>query len=242
MTMPPLPPGRLHPVSLLCNRLVGFFTARNFEIRVLDHIEVPEYNFDRTQVAVHHAIRSSHNTFFLADGRLLRSHTTSYLPRLLEERHPEPIRAAFLGQVFRRTRTRASWPWFHQFEGLVIDWGVSLAQGLTLLREFEAEALASPTPLRLHAAASLYTSPTVGLSSPCLACNRQGCEACRQSGSLRVAEVGLVRREILGLYRDLPLTALAFAIGVERAAQHVEGLAEFSQLYAAESPAGGIDP
>src|SRR6476646_3557134 len=68
-----------------------------------------------------------HDTFYLPDGRLLRTHTSTVQIRAMESASP-PIRVMASGAAYRRDELDATHsPQFHQIEGLYVDENVSVA-------------------------------------------------------------------------------------------------------------------
>src|SRR5713101_4019081 len=84
------------------------------------------------QLASSHAspTRDMQDTFWLKDGRLLRTHTSPVQVRALEKLGP-PLRMIAPGRVFRNEEVDASHEHtFYQIEGMMVDRDVSIAHML----------------------------------------------------------------------------------------------------------------
>src|SRR6266542_3503805 len=74
-----------------------------------------------------HPARNEQDTFYLSDGRLLRTHTSTVQIRTMQAA-PPPIRVIAPGAAYRRDELDATHsPQFHQIEGLYVDENVSVA-------------------------------------------------------------------------------------------------------------------
>ena len=131
--------GALHPVTLTLRRIRRFFLRVGFEVAEGPEIEDDFHNFEALNVPPHHPARAMHDTFYLEDGRLLRTHTSPVQIRVMKER-PPPLRVIAPGRVYRCDSDVTHTPMFHQVEGLAVDENASFAdlKGIveTFLRSF----------------------------------------------------------------------------------------------------------
>ncbi|MFM8765987.1 MAG: phenylalanine--tRNA ligase subunit alpha, partial [Spartobacteria bacterium] len=84
-------PGTLHPLTQLMDRAVRCFRRMGFAIADGPDIETEWHCFDALNTPPDHPARNEQDTFYLHDGRLLRSHTSSVQIRVMETT-PPPVR------------------------------------------------------------------------------------------------------------------------------------------------------
>ncbi len=118
--------GALHPVTLTLRRVRRFFLRAGFEVAEGPEIEDDFHNFEALNIPPHHPARAMHDTFYLADGRLLRTHTSPVQIRALKKQSP-PLRIIAPGRVYRCDSDMTHSPMFHQVEGLAVDETASFA-------------------------------------------------------------------------------------------------------------------
>ncbi len=128
-------PGGPHPVTRAMNRLLEIFRRYGFEVATGPEVEDDYHNFEALNFPAHHPARAMHDTFYLPDGRLLRTHTSPVQIRTLKRRKP-PVRIVAPGRVFRSDSDQTHTPQFHQVEGLLVDEGVSFADLKGMLSAF----------------------------------------------------------------------------------------------------------
>ncbi len=120
--------GRLHPLTVVMDEMISVFHGLGFEIATGPEVETDYYNFEALNFPDDHPARNLQDTFYLDDGRILRTHTSPVQVRVMEKQKP-PIRIIAPGRVFRKDTPDATHtPVFHQVEGLYVDKGVTLAE------------------------------------------------------------------------------------------------------------------
>ena len=122
--------GARHPVSLLQEEIADLFVGKGWEIAEGPELEHEWFNFDALNFDVDHPARQMQDTFFVdpVDRHLvLRTHTSPVQVRSMLEREV-PIYVLCPGRVYRTDEFDATHlPAFVQFEGLVVDKGISMA-------------------------------------------------------------------------------------------------------------------
>lgn len=129
LTLPaPAPPrGHLHPVTQLQAEIEDLFTSLGFAVLEGPECETAYHNFDALNIPPDHPARDLQDTFWLAYGDLLRTHTSPVQIRSMKRLGP-PLRMIAPGRVFRNEEVDASHEHtFHQLEGLMVDREVSVA-------------------------------------------------------------------------------------------------------------------
>ncbi|WP_119394577.1 phenylalanine--tRNA ligase subunit alpha [Salinibius halmophilus] len=115
-----------HPVNQTIDRISEFFTRIGFEVAQGPEIEDDFHNFEALNIPSHHPARAMHDTFYLLDERVLRTHTSPVQIRAMENGQA-PFRVIAPGRVYRCDYDQTHSPMFHQVEGLLVDEKVSLS-------------------------------------------------------------------------------------------------------------------
>ncbi len=124
---PGVRPGSLHPVTQIQAEIEDLFTSLGFAVLDGPEVEDEYHNFDALNIPAEHPARDMQDTFWLADGHLLRTHTSPVQVRGMEKLGP-PLRMIAPGRVFRNEEVDASHEHtFYQLEGMMIDREVSVA-------------------------------------------------------------------------------------------------------------------
>jgi len=224
--------GARHPVTLTLERMERLFLAAGFEIGRGPQVEDEHYNFEALNIPADHPARAMHDTFYLEDGRLLRTHTSPVQIRHLEQVGSPPVWMVAPGPVYRRDSDLTHTPMFHQVEGLVIDEGIHMGHLKWVLGEFLRAFFERDLALRFRPSYFPFTEPSAELDVSCVRCDGDGCRVCSGTGWLEVLGCGMVHPKVLagvGIDPDRH-TGFAFGIGVERLAMlryRVEDLRRF---------------
>jgi phenylalanyl-tRNA synthetase alpha chain len=119
--------GSWHPITQLQDRAIQIFRRMGFALADGPDIETEWHCFDALNTPADHPARNEQDTFFLPDGRVLRTHTSTIQIRTMESSAP-PVRIIAPGAAYRRDEVDATHlAQFNQMEGLYVDEGVSLA-------------------------------------------------------------------------------------------------------------------
>ncbi len=137
ITLPPRGqvPGTLHPVTKVQKMFEKFFLDMGFSVVEGPEIETEFYNFTALNIPPHHPARAMHDTFYFADGTMLRSQTSPVQIRAMQKMQP-PIRIVCPGRVFRCDNDATHAPMFHQMEMLIVDENVNLANLKWIISKF----------------------------------------------------------------------------------------------------------
>lgn len=120
--------GALHPLSHIERKCLDVLNLLGFQLVEGPEVETPFHNFDALNIPEHHPARDMQDTFWLDNGLLLRSHTSTVQVRVLEGTQNLPIKIVSPGRVYRNEEVDATHlACFHQFEGLWVDRGVNFA-------------------------------------------------------------------------------------------------------------------
>lgn len=211
--------GRAHPLSQIKEKLIALFVQRGFDWTDGPEVETQFYNFEALNIPKDHPARQMHDTFYINDEFLLRTHTSPVQIRYLEEKKP-PVRMIAPGRVYRFDFDPTHTPMFHQIEGLVLDKKASLLDLRALLEDVLSDFFEKPVPTRFRPSYFPFTDPSIEVDIGCVACHGQGCPICKYSGWLEILGCGMVHPEVLRQMgcTDPDVQGYAFGLGVERLA------------------------
>jgi phenylalanyl-tRNA synthetase alpha chain len=216
-----LPVGHLHPITQVRRIVEDSFLGLGYEIRDDPEVETVEYNFDKLAFAPTHSSRSPRDTFYFDDTHLLRTETSPSQIRILEEKEP-PIYMVSIGRVYRRDAITATrYPIFHQFEGLAVDEGITLADLKGTLLHVMRALYGPERRVRFRTHFFPFTEPSIEPDVSCGICGGAGCRTCKYSGWLEMGGAGVVDPQVfenVGVDTER-WSGFAFGCGLERAAQ-----------------------
>ena len=153
-------PGTLHPLTQLLDRAVRSFRRMGFAIADGPDIETEWHCFDALNTPADHPARNEQDTFYLPDGRLLRSHTSTIQIRVMENT-PPPVRIIAPGAAYRRDEVDATHlAQFTQMEGLYVAENVSLADLKGTLEFFFRDLFGAGTELQFRPHFFPFTEPS----------------------------------------------------------------------------------
>ena len=209
--------GTLHPVNQIKNKLVDYFVGNGYIAYDSPEIETDYYNFQALNIPLDHPARDMQDTFFVSDGILLRSQTSSGQIRLMEK-HKPPLKMICPGRVFRADDDSTHSPVFHQMEGLVIDKNVTLCDLKGTLEGFAKFIFGTQTEIRFRPSYFPFTEPSVEVDVSCFNCHGKGCRVCKNTGWIEILGAGMVNRRVLencGIDPD-EYRGFAFGMGLDR--------------------------
>jgi len=152
-------PGHRHPLISTTEEIVDIFGGLGYRVAEGPEIETDHYNFTALNIPPHHPARDMQDTFYLQDGRLLRTHTSPVQIRHLEN-NPPPVRIVAPGRVYRRDAVDATHsPMFHQVEVLAIDEGLDFTHLRGTVMAF-LKAFFGDLPVRFRASYFPFTEPS----------------------------------------------------------------------------------
>jgi phenylalanyl-tRNA synthetase alpha chain len=151
--------GGAHPVNRALDRILDIFNQLGFAVATGPEVEDDYHNFEALNFPEHHPARAMHDTFYLPDGRLLRTHTSPVQIRVMKETRP-PVRIVAPGRVFRSDSDQTHTPQFHQVEGLLVDRDVTFADLKGLLSSFVNAFFEDELEVRLRPSYFPFTEPS----------------------------------------------------------------------------------
>jgi phenylalanyl-tRNA synthetase alpha chain len=211
--------GGVHPVTRTIERMEDFFRDIGFEVVEGPEIEDDYHNFEALNIPAHHPARAMHDTFYVDDHTVLRTHTSPVQVRVMESREP-PLRIVCPGRVYRCDSDLTHSPMFHQVEGLLIDEHSSFADLKGLIEDFLRVFFERELAVRFRPSYFPFTEPSAEVDIQCVNCSGQGCRVCSQTGWIEVMGCGMVHPKVFefsGIDTE-KYSGFAFGMGVERLA------------------------
>lgn len=210
--------GGLHPLSILSQEIQEIFIQMGFSIVTGPEIETEYYNFTALNTPEDHPARDMHDTFYLKDGRLLRTHTSPVQIRTLEK-HSPPLRIISPGRCYRvDTFDPIHSPTFTQIEGLWIDKGISMADLFGTLDLFAKKIFGKDVKTEFFPSYFPFTEPSAEMWIECPFCKGKGCSVCKKRGKIETVGAGMVHPNILKSLGYGEFNGFAFGMGVDRIA------------------------
>ena len=211
--------GALHPVTRARLRIEAFFRSAGFDVAEGPEIEDDFHNFEALNIPADHPARAMHDTFYFADGRLLRTHTSPVQIRALLARGA-PLAVIAPGRVYRSDADVTHSPMFHQLEGLVVDENISFANLKAILHGFVEAFFERDLAMRLRPSYFPFTEPSAEVDMSCVFCDGAGCRICKHTGWLEICGCGMVHPNVLKASGVDPerYSGYAFGAGIDRLA------------------------
>lgn len=208
--------GGLHPVTRTMQRIEDIFIAMGFAVATGPEMEDDFHNFEALNIPPEHPARAMHDTFYLDETHLLRTHTSPVQARYMLNNQP-PINIIAPGRVYRCDSDVTHTPMFHQVEGLMVDENISFADLKGVLTHFLQQFFETDLKIRLRPSYFPFTEPSAEVDISCVFCE-SGCRICKQTGWIEVLGSGMVHPEVFGhVGIDAEkYTGFAFGLGVER--------------------------
>jgi phenylalanyl-tRNA synthetase alpha chain len=136
--------GGLHPVTRTLERIETLFHSIGYAVAEGPEIESDFYNFTALNIPEDHPARAMHDTFYIDEQHVLRTHTSPIQIRYMQAhmakyKHMETmpdIRIIAPGRVYRVDSDATHSPMFHQVEGLWIGEQVSFADLKGVIADF----------------------------------------------------------------------------------------------------------
>ncbi len=214
--------GGLHPVTRTLERIESLFHSIGYAVAQGPEIESDFYNFTALNIPQNHPARAMHDTFYVDEQHVLRTHTSPIQIRYMQahqekHRHLEcmpDIRIIAPGRVYRVDSDATHSPMFHQVEGLWIGERVSFADLKGVIADFlKCYFETDEMKVRFRPSFFPFTEPSAEIDLAFTSGPRRG-------KWLEVAGCGMVHPNVLkhvGIDSEKYI-GFAFGFGVERLA------------------------
>ena len=198
--------GSHHPVSLIIRKIENIFLKYGFDIQDGPEIETEHYNFESLNILENHPARDMHDTFYLNNKLLLRTHTSSVQIHAMEN-SKAPFRVLAPGRVYRCDSDPTHSPMFHQIEGLCVDTDITFSNLKWILNNFIREFFESKSiKTRFRPSYFPFTEPSAEM------------DIMFNNKWLEVLGCGMVHPNVLKNVNIDPkkYSGFAFGLGIER--------------------------
>ena len=224
--------GKLHPVTQMMDEICSIFAHMGFAIAEGPDIELDHYNFEALNIPEHHPARDMHDTFYIGDSVLLRTHTSPMQARIMEKQ-PPPLRVIAPGKVYRCDSDITHTPMFQQVEGFLVDKKISLADLKGVLTEFLRKVFDRDLAVRFRPSFFPFTEPSAEVDIACVICSGEGCRVCKRTGWIEILGSGMIDPEVFKMvgYDSEIYSGFAFGLGVERIAMLKFGIDDIRLFY-----------
>ena len=224
--------GKKHPVTQSLERIQEIFRGMGFQIAEGPEIEHEYYNFDALNTPQDHPARDLHDTLYITDSLLLRTHTSPVQVRVMEKQQP-PVRIIVPGKAYRRDYDISHTPMFHQVEGLLVDYRVTFSELKGVLHSFAQQMFGEGTRVRFRPHFFPFTEPSAEVDISCTVCGGKGCRTCSWTGWLEILGAGSVDPNVFDYvnYDPNQVTGFAFGMGVDRIAMLRFGIPDLRLIF-----------
>jgi phenylalanyl-tRNA synthetase alpha chain len=227
---PAVSPGALHPITQLQHRAIEIFRRMGFALADGPDIETEWHCFDALNTPPDHPARNEADTFYLPDGRLLRTHTSTVQIRTMESQ-PPPVRIIAPGAAYRRDEIDATHlSQFNQMEGLYVDERVTVADLKGTVEFFFRELLGKEARVRFRPHFFPFTEPSfeIDIRVPELGDKWLELAGCGMVDPAVFEAVNAKRGD--NAYNPEMVSGWAFGFGLDRLAMIMSGITDIRLL------------
>lgn len=223
--------GHIHPISQAMHEITEIFERIGFTRSRYPEVDGDYYVFESLNMPPDHPARDEWETFFIDMpinkklGKIvLSTHTSNGQVREMERLGKPPIRMINIARCYRRQADVTHTPMFHQFEGLVVDKGITIQHLKGTIDHFAREFYGPSAKSRIRPFHFQFTEPSFEVDFSCTVCDGTGnlsdgakCKFCK-SGWHEVGGAGMVHPNVLkaGGIDPEEYTGFAFGWGIER--------------------------
>ncbi len=206
-----LPSGTYHPITTVTRLICSILNRYGYAIKQGPNIESDFNNFEALNIAPNHPARDMHDTFYLKNKHVLRTHTSPVQIRTMLMQEP-PIKIIAPGKVYRCDADTSHSPVFHQIEGLFVDKHITFADLKGTLEAFLQELFGKNHAIRFRSSYFPFTEPSVEID---VSYTVNG-----KTSWLEIMGAGMVQRNVFRhvSYDPDSYTGFAFGLGIERIA------------------------
>ncbi len=212
--------GSLHPVTIVGREVTNILKTMGFMIMSGPEMDSEYYNFEALNIPKTHPARDMQDTYWLDNGMLLRTQTSSVQNRAMRK-YGAPLKVCVPGRCFRNEDLDASHEnTFFQLEGMVIDKNISISNLIYTMEGMLKEVFKKDIKVRLRPGFFPFTEPGFELDCSCTICDGVGCPTCKGSGWIELCPCGMIHPRVLeeGGIDSTKYSGFAFGLGLTRLA------------------------
>lgn len=224
--------GNYHLLNIVLNDIIDFFSNFNFTIVSGNEVVEDKFNFQNLNIPADHPARNSHDSFFINENLLLRTHCTTTTAEQIFNNTNDDIRLLSYGNVYRNDDDDATHS--HQFTQIDFVWirkDLSLSNLKWIVDSFLKYIFEYDVKTRYRLSFFPFTEPSFEVDISCFKCNSQGCHICKKTGWIEVLGAGMLNQNVLKSANIHNTKGLAGGIGVERIAMLKYSINDIRNLY-----------
>src|SRR5437763_297760 len=172
-----------HPLTQMTEKIYEIFLRLGYSFFESSEIETEENNFNLLNMPRFHPARTMHDTFYLNDNLLLRTHTTNIQPYLMKKNINKELRVITMGKVYRRDNDDPSHTHqFMQFDCFVVEKETKFTHSFAHLKgtiEFFIKEIFRKKKIRFRPSYFPFTEPSVELDIECICLKNKKCNICK---------------------------------------------------------------
>ncbi|WP_436952533.1 phenylalanine--tRNA ligase subunit alpha [Staphylococcus shinii] len=227
--------GAKHPLTRTIEEIEDLFLGLGYEIVDGFEVEQDYYNFEALNLPKSHPARDMHDSFYITDEILMRTHTSPVQARTMEKRNGQgPVKILCPGKVYRRDSDDATHSHqFTQIEGLVVDENIKMSDLKGTLELLAKQLFGEDREIRLRPSYFPFTEPSVEVDVSCFKCKGEGCNVCKQTGWIEILGAGMVHPNVLEMagFDSTKYSGFAFGMGPDRIAMLKYGIEDIRHFY-----------
>lgn len=213
--------GTLHPLTQSLKELSGILESLGFTLWTGPEIEDDWHNFTALNTPEYHPARDMQDSFFLENGNVIRTQTSSIQIRAMEKTGA-PIKMFGIGSTYRKEMDATHSPMFHQIEGLYVDKNITMSDLIATVRTLLSRFFERDIEIRIRPSYFPFTEPSVEFDMKW------------ENGKwLEIAGAGMVHPNVLKNCNINPdeYQGFAFGFGWDRMAMLKYGLNDIRKFY-----------
>ena len=224
--------GNHHLLNIVLNDIINFFSSLNFTIVSGNEVVEDKFNFQHLNIPEDHPARNNHDSFFINENLLLRTHCTTTTAEQIYNNKSSDIRLLSYGNVYRNDDDDATHS--HQFTQIDFVWirkDLSLSNLKWIIDSFLKYIFETNVKTRYRLSFFPFTEPSFEVDISCFKCNSVGCNICKKTGWIEVLGAGMLNQKVLTSANIINSKGLAGGIGVERIAMLKYSISDIRNLY-----------
>jgi len=224
--------GRVHPLTRIIEEVERVFISMGFTVEEGPDIEDDYHNFEALNIPKDHPARDMHDTFYLPNDRLLRTHTSPVQIRTMR-RHKPPLAVIAVGRVYRVDADQTHSPVFHQVEGFMVDTRITFGDLKGVLHHFLRQMFGKDVELRFRPSFFPFTEPSAEVDMKWTVTKEIDGARLDIDEWLEILGAGMIHPAVMESvgYDPSKYTGFAFGAGIERLAMLKYGIKDIRLFY-----------
>ena len=226
--------GNLHPITQIIEKICNILVPLGYKFIESPEIETEEYNFNKLNMPPNHPARDMHDTFYINNKLLLRTHTSNAQIRLMENNPNQELKIISAGKVYRRDEDNITHTHqFTQLEGFAVGKNINFSSLKGTIELILKDLFGENHPIRFRPSYFPFTEPSIEVDAQCIPCQGKGCNICKKTGWVEILGAGLIHPQVLKNcdFDSQKFTGFAFGLGIERLLMIKYGVEDIRNFY-----------